>query len=61
MKMSDEQINLIVAILLDEEENLSDGFQHYTPGGYKINYLKEIAKLILTKLKQQQAEKPGIP
>ena len=58
--MSDNQVNLIVKILLDEEDNLSDGFQYYTPGGYKIIYLGEIAKLILTKLKQQQEEKTEI-
>jgi len=58
--MSDNQVNLIVKILLDEEDNLSDGFNHYTPGGNKIIYLGEIAKLILTKLKQQQEEKREI-
>ena len=50
--MSDDQVNLIVEILLDEEKNLSNG-------GNKI-YLEEIAKLILTKLKQQQTEKAEI-
>jgi hypothetical protein len=57
--MSDDQVNLIVKILLDEEHNLSDGFQFYLPGRTEDTaiYLGEIAKLILTKLKQQQTEK----
>ena len=58
--MSDNQVNLIVKILLDEEENLSDGFNHYTPSGEKNIYLGEIAKLILTKLKQQQEEEAEV-
>jgi hypothetical protein len=57
--MSDEQINLIVEILKNEEENLSDGYQFYIPDGGSVTdaklYLAEIAKTILAKLEEQRS------
>ena len=53
--MTTTQINLIVKILLNEEENLSDGYQFYCED--KTIKLEKIAKIILSNLKQEEEDR----
>jgi len=53
--MTTTQINLIVKILLNEEDNLSDGYQFYCED--KVIKLEKIAKIILSNLKQEEEDR----
>jgi len=55
--MPDNKIDLIVKILLDEEHNLSDGYQYYCGDDNKETKLTKIANLILELLNKQEKNK----